>query len=109
MDVNYWTPTNPSNEYPRPDRNEENPPYISTLTYEDGSFLKVKNVTLGYTLPSSFTSKIMMKRCRLYVTVEDPLIFTDYTGLDPENGSSRSGETTTPSTKKVLFGLNVTF
>jgi TonB-linked SusC/RagA family outer membrane protein len=109
LDVNFWTPTNSSNEYPRPDRNEQSPPYISTLTYEDGSFLKFKNLTLGYSLPSPITRKIMMHRCRLYVTIENPYVFTNYTGLDPENGSSRSGETTTPSTKRLLFGLNVTF
>jgi TonB-linked SusC/RagA family outer membrane protein len=109
LNVDYWTPTNPSNKYPRPDRNEQTPPYVGTLTYEDGSFLKLKNLTIGYSLPLSVTKRMMLHRCRLYITTENPLVFTKYTGLDPENGSSRTGETTTPSTKKLLFGLNIAF
>ncbi|MDR1723635.1 MAG: TonB-dependent receptor [Tannerella sp.] len=109
LDVNYWTPTNPSNEYPRPDRNNQNPPYVSALSYEDGSFWKLKSATLSYILPHSITQKIMMNRCRIYITTENPFVFTKYTGLDPENGSARTGEVTTPSTKNVLIGLNITF
>jgi hypothetical protein len=109
LDVDFWTSTNPSNTYPRPDRNTENPPYIGILTYEDGSFLKLKSLTLGYSLPSAIARKMMLHNCRLYVTTENPFIFTKYTGLDPESGSNRTGENSTPSVKTVLVGLNVSF
>lgn len=109
LDVNYWTPSNPSNEYPQPNRNTQTPNYIGTLTYEDGSFIKLRNLTFGYQIPSVIVQKIKASGCRLYINIENPLVLTKFTGLDPENGSSRGGEVTTPSTKRVLFGLNFTF
>lgn len=109
VDVDYWTPDNPSNKYPRADKTSQAPNYIGALSYEDGSFLKLKNLTLGYTLPQSLTQKAMIQRCRLYVTVENPFVITSYTGLDPENGDKRIGEVITPNTKNLLLGLNVSF
>jgi TonB-linked SusC/RagA family outer membrane protein len=109
LDVDYWTPDNPSNKYPRADKTSEFPNYIEALSYQDGSFLKLKNLTLGYTLPKSVTEKIMLQRCRFYITAENLFMLTDYDGLDPENGTNRGGEGTTPSPKNMLFGLNITF
>ena len=50
--VDYWTPENPTNAYPRPSRSQD--PYLSTLKYKDGSFLKIKDVRLAYTFPGKF-------------------------------------------------------
>jgi TonB-linked SusC/RagA family outer membrane protein len=104
LDIDYWTPENPSNKYPRPNNKMESPNYIGAVTYEDASFLKLKSITLGYTLPQSLSKKIMIKRCRFFMTAENPMVYTNYSGLDPEGG-----EKVTPSTRNLLLGLNVTF
>jgi len=52
ISVDYWTPTNPSNTEPRPNAAQENPDYGGIRGYQDGSFIKVRTITLGYTLPS---------------------------------------------------------
>jgi len=107
---NYWTPTNPSNDFPRMD-------YLSTsstmlgssgLTYVDGSFLKVKNITLGYTLPVHTSKRIFIQRLRVYGTVTNPLIVAKSPLIkqyDPEMNGSMSY----PLTKQIVAGLNVTF
>ncbi|OCX52699.1 SusC/RagA family protein [Mucilaginibacter sp. PPCGB 2223] len=106
---NYWTPTNPSNDFPVMN-------YLSTsstmvgfsgLNYVDGSFFKVKNVTLGYTLPATIAKKIALQRLRVYGTITNPLIIAkshflkDY---DPE----MNGGLAYPLTKQLVFGVDVT-
>jgi TonB-linked SusC/RagA family outer membrane protein len=122
IDVDYWTPNNPTNAYPRPNQNQEFPVYSSTLSYFDGSFIKVRNVTLGYTFPSSLTDRIKLQSMRLYLSAQNPLIFSSYVsehkGIDPErartpdgNNQERNAEVgaDTPSTRLFLLGLNVKF
>lgn len=87
---------------------------------EDGSFLRLQNITLGYTLPKSITRKFLCEQLRLYCTLNNVWIWTDYTGYDPEvyspvRGSSTSGLTpgvdysSYPKSFSYTFGLNVTF
>lgn len=122
IDVDYWTPNNPTNAYPRPNQNQEFPVYGSTLSYFDGSFVKVRNVTLGYTIPNALSSKLKIQSLRLYLSAQNSLIFSTYVsehkGIDPEraltpdaNNQERSAEIgfDTPSTRLFLFGLNVKF
>ncbi len=107
---NYWTPDNPSNDFPAANANrslEQNTGYYA-LRYVDGSFLKIKNITLGYTLPKSLINKAGMEKCRFYATITNPFVFAkshlleDY---DPEmNGSLEY-----PLTKQLVFGVNITF
>ena len=107
---NYWTPENPSNDFPAMN-------YLSTsstiagfsgLTYVDGSFFKIKNITLGYTLEPNLLKKVSIQRLRMYATMTNPLIIAkshlikDY---DPE----MNGVLDYPLTKQVVVGLNVTF
>lgn len=109
VDFNYWTPENPSNDFPV--MNYQSPNSLagfSGLTYVDGSFFKIKNITLGYTLPSKTAKRISMQRLRVYATITNPLIIAkshlinDY---DPEmNGSLEY-----PLTRQIVGGLNVTF
>lgn len=104
VNVNYWTPTNPSNECPRPNANQT-PQYTSTIDYYNGSFLRVKDITLGYTLPSAFTKKGFIERCRFYASVQNPFLFTSFPGVDPEGARGREY----PSVRSFMFGANISF
>jgi len=86
----------------------------STFYIEDGSYLRLKNIQIGYTLPSSVTSKIKMERLRIYVGAKNLLTFTKYTGFDPEVGETSLLERgfdrgTYPQSKMFTFGINASF
>ncbi|HXB42947.1 MAG TPA: TonB-dependent receptor, partial [Puia sp.] len=66
--TNYWTPTNPTNGFPRPDASADKFIYASTLGYQDGSFIKVRSINLGYDLPSKFLNRTGISSLRIYVT-----------------------------------------
>lgn len=107
---NYWTPENPSNDFPVMNilASPTTMTGFSGLNYVDGSFFKIKNITLGYTLPENIAKKIAMRKVRFYSTLTNPLVITkshllkDY---DPE----MNGEMDYPLTKQLVFGLNVSF
>ncbi len=79
---NRWTAENPSNEYPRLGAAERN--IFSDAQVEDGSFIRLKNITLGYTLPSAWLQKARIAKLRVYASVNNLKTFTDYRGYDPE-------------------------
>ncbi|WP_245957824.1 TonB-dependent receptor [Niabella yanshanensis] len=107
---NYWTPTNPSNDFPVMNYDYGTNRFLgfTGLNYVDGSFLKIKNITLGYTLPVNISRKASIEKLRFYGTVTNPLIVARSHFLkeyDPEmNGSLEY-----PLTKQVVLGLNITF
>lgn len=128
LDVDYWTPENTGAKYPKPGGiiSGDNAKYASTLAYFDGSFLKLRTISLGY----DFNEKLLQNsntRLRMYVTVQNPLVmfspFHRESGLDPEpnsygdennatGGFQRrllSVSANTPSTKSYVVGLNLTF
>jgi TonB-linked SusC/RagA family outer membrane protein len=120
--VDYWTPNNPTNEFPRPFSTQEFPVYNSTLFYFDGSFVKIRNINIGYTIPASIASKLKMESLRVYSSIQQPKIWSEYrdkyNGVDPEafisNASSNpltvaGGGGTTPATKVFTIGLNARF
>lgn len=82
---------------------------------EDGSFLRINNVTLGYTLPASTVSKWKMSSVRLYLTMNNLAVFTNYSGYDPEVSVRNSPLTpgldysAYPKSRSFIFGLNATF
>jgi TonB-dependent starch-binding outer membrane protein SusC len=96
---------------------------ISSRYIENGSYLRLKSITLGYNLPKSVLTKLRMSRCMIYVTSENLLTFTKYSGFDPEmsmfNTSSSSNTDkntapgvdygTYPQSRDFLVGLNITF
>ncbi len=112
-----WTPENTDTDIPRavwadPNNNRR----VSDRFLEDGSYLRLKNVTLGYNLPSSLLQQLRLSKLRFYVSGQNLLTFTDYSGFDPE--VSTFGETNTapgtdfltfPQSRTILFGLNVAF
>ncbi|HET6993688.1 MAG TPA: hypothetical protein VFI06_01840, partial [Chitinophagaceae bacterium] len=88
----------------------------SSVWIEDGSFLKLKNLSIGYTLPTSLLSKYSISKIRVYVSSQNLFVITKYTGLDPEIGMQGGSATqngvdngTYPSSRFFTFGLNVTF
>ena len=105
----YWTPDNPTNAYPRPnfgggmtDAQKE------SMRYVDGSFIKIKNITVGYTLPKNVLKKMSMTKLRVYATITNPFIWSKsemLDGMDPENNASDSF----PLYKTLVFGINASF
>jgi TonB-linked SusC/RagA family outer membrane protein len=106
---NYWTPDNPSNDFPV--MNYNSPSSIagfSGLTYVDGSFFKIKNISLGYTLPANLSKRASIQKLRVYGTLTNPLIVAKshlIKNYDPE----MNGSLDYPLTRQVVVGLNVTF
>ncbi|HMG89237.1 MAG TPA: TonB-dependent receptor [Chryseolinea sp.] len=106
--VDYWTIDNPTNEYPRPNKNQENITNGTTLRYMDGGYIKLRNVTLGYTLPLSISERLKMTKLRFYVQAQNPIVWSNYKLFDPERaGNVTSGEM--PSNQMWLGGINITF
>ncbi len=114
-----WTPQNAHNDirYPRAVFGDvNNNRRTSTRFLEDGSYLRMRNITLAYNFSSSLLQKMKISRLRVYVQGQNLVTWTKYSGFDPE--ISTFGETTTaggtdfltfPQAKQVSFGLNVTF
>ncbi len=117
--LNRWTPSNPTTDirYPRavfgdPNNNRR----TSTRFLEDGSYLRLKTVTIAYYLPQSILRRLTISSMRFYIQGQNLATFTKYSGFDPE--ISTFGETTTaagtdfltvPQARTVSIGLNVTF
>lgn len=82
--VDYWTPTHPTNMYPRPTTDQERIDYPQAYLYRDGSFVKMRNITLAYTFPKGLISRYHMENLRVYVTAYNPFLWTDFEAGDPE-------------------------
>ena len=85
-----WSDNNPTSNIPTPRQEIEHPNVRTNSDFflEDGSFLRVRNVILGYTLPSSITSRWHVSRLRVYLSAQNPITFTSYDGFDPEVASA---------------------
>ncbi|HEY2581363.1 MAG TPA: TonB-dependent receptor [Mucilaginibacter sp.] len=114
---NAWTPSNHSNTYARITTNDDviGSNVASSAYIQNGSFLKLKNLAVGYTLPTDLTRKISVTKVRVYVSAQNLFTITSYTGLDPEIGvqggnATQNGVDTGvyPSSKFYTIGLNVT-
>jgi len=103
VNVNYWTPQNKSNEYPKPSANWETPPDIGTVYYQDGSFVRLRYMTLGYNIPQNLVQRMKMSRLRVYFTAQNPYLWTKFDGLDPEGARGFN----TPSPKTFMLGINM--
>ncbi|TDX01590.1 SusC/RagA family TonB-linked outer membrane protein [Dinghuibacter silviterrae] len=133
LKVNYWTRTNPTNDFPAPDASLQSIIWGSTLGYTDGSFIKMRSINLGYTFPSRVLGHIGISSLRVYATAENPfIIWAPFVkkgyGPDPE-GNGYGGSVTTanaggttpspsrqvsvnannPSTRQFNVGLNLKF
>ena len=118
---NAWTSTNTNTDQPRVGNNSFRE--ISSRFVEDGSYIRLKNIALGYNLPSEINEKIGIENLRLSVSAQNLLTITDYSGLDPEvNYFGAAGDNNTssntvrgfdfgnyPTVKSVSFSLNIKF
>lgn len=114
--LDYWSVENPNASSPRLARNDTPNINISDRYIEDGSYLRIQNVTLGYALPKDVANKIGMSRMRFYGSIQNLWTFTKYSGYDPEVGVYNqnallmgvdNGRYPTPRT--FTLGLNVEF
>jgi hypothetical protein len=108
-----WTKTNTAGKYARAGYNDDKYRLSDAYVF-DGSFFKIKQIQLGYTLPSSLSRKFFVEKLRVYASLDDWFCFTSYPGLDPEVSASVTGGMGVdygnyPSTRKTVFGLSITF
>lgn len=113
-DVSPWTWDNPSNEYPRMYANSTDNNKSSDRFLEDGTYFRLKNIQLGYTLPAALTRRFYVQRLRAYISGSNLLTLTSYKGYDPDlictSVYSQGIDTGQyPSTRQLNFGLQVTF
>ena len=89
--------------------------FSSSAAVFSGAYFKFKQIQLGYTLPRTLTSKIAINGLRVFCSLDDFFTITKYPGADPETASMNSGASrgfdngTYPTSKKLVFGVNVTF
>ena len=114
---NAWTPTNKSASMPDPKAVANDWKFWgSSAAMFSGAYFKIKQIQLGYTIPTSVTKKLLISKLRVFVSMDDFFTFTKYPGADPETATvstaaERNGfdNGTYPVSKKLTFGLNLTF
>lgn len=129
--TNYWTTTNPTNDFPAPDASTDRLLFGSTLGYYDGSFIKCRSINLGYVLPTKLIKKIGLSNLRIYANATNPFIVyspivRDHLALDPEGngyggsvnnnggnaavaGRAVSVNLNNPSYRQFTIGVNAKF
>ena len=118
-----WTPDNIDTDQPAMSTTDLNQNFrFSDYFVEDGSYLRLKTVQLGYTLPKSLTRKFLVEKFRVYISAQNLLTFTKYTGLDPEIGKANPYDNSIssnlnygvdrglyPQAKIFMGGINIQF
>ena len=113
--LNYWTPENPNTNIPRlAGTDANNNGRLSDRYVENGSYLRLRNVQLGYTLPSALVKKAMLQNVRLFVSGQNLFTITGYSGIDPEVGQSTSLSRGVdygiyPQSRVITGGVSITF
>ena len=135
--TNYWTPSNPTGTFPQPDMNLQTYPFSSTTGYYNASWIKLRNINLGYTLPAKLVNRLGISSLRIFAQCLNPWIIYNPAGkasggtiFDPETQSSGGavggtfsanptgpgggrmatvGYGGSPYTRDFVFGLNVKF
>jgi len=102
--LDYWTPENPTNAYPSPDYSSAaGDPYKTSLNYQNGSFIKIRNISLGYRLPKKVLDNLHITNLKFYAQMSNPaLIYSGVSWIDPDLGSSAFN-------RGVVIGANLTF
>ena len=108
--LDYWTPNNPTNAHPRPDDDVQGSLDGSSQAYRDGSFIRLRQLSLGYTLPNSFLDKTFLSRARIYISGDNLLYWTKSEmrkfNMEPE-WSGDAG--LMPAVRTLVAGINVSF
>lgn len=113
--VNRWTPANPSQTIPRANI-AGGQKILSSFQIEDGSYLRLKNLSIGYNLPLNLIKRFALSSLKVYIAAQNLATFTNYTGFDPEvnfrgnNSISQSLDYGSyPTARTILFGINMKF
>lgn len=108
-----WDVMGASAKYPHPDPVGDQHAGSSSMWLKSGSYFKIKQLQLGYTLPVSFTKKIAVSKLRVFVSLDNFFCFTPYWGMDPEAVSASTGMGIDygdyPTPKTLTFGANISF
>jgi hypothetical protein len=114
--LNRWTTPGQITDVPRATFGEKHNSELSTRFIEDGSYLRIKAITLSYTLPKALLSKAKIADVKIYVTGQNLFTITKYTGYDPEvnayggnNLAQGVDYGTYPQNKTIIAGLNLSF
>lgn len=108
--MNYWKKPGDTNVLPKPVyNNSSNSSAISTRYLEDGSYLRIKDITLAYSLPSKWTKKALMSGVRIYASALNLYTFHNMNYWDPEHGTSGATIISYPMTRSMIVGVDITF
>lgn len=105
-DVEFWTPENQSNSYPRNDRSASVNP-LSANFYRSTDYIRLQDITLSYRVPEKTLNKLKINTLEFYTNIKNLYTHTDWIGLDPEFSSSSSEQTAVPQTCSLLLGLKI--
>lgn len=115
--VDYWTPENPNSHFRKPQKGDADQANYDAYWYNKGDFVRISDITLGYSLPKKLINYAGLERARFYIQVQNPFTITSYPNNDPE-GSVKAGRTWDhkianygdPMTmRNYIFGVNLTF
>jgi len=108
--LDYWTPNNPTNAHPRPDDDVQGSLQGSSQGYRDGSFIRLRELSVGYTFPEPFLKETFLSRARIYLSGENLLYWTKSEmrefNMEPE-WSANAG--IMPAVRTIVAGINVSF
>jgi TonB-linked SusC/RagA family outer membrane protein len=107
FDRSYWTPTNPSNQWSNKGIGTSDPAN-GIAQFQNSSYTKISNITLGYTIPQKLLSRAKITNLRVYANAFNPFIFSDFIGWDPENASGSSFLNQDFRTRTFMLGLSIT-
>lgn len=99
--VNYWTPFNPSNDFPRPSHNSLTP-FQSSKSIQDASYIRLRTIQIGYSVPRKLIRRLSLTRLRCYATATNLLTFSKYLSYSPELSPSAY-----PESRQFVFGINL--
>lgn len=108
--LNYWKQPGDMNVLPKPVyNNPSNSMATSTRYLEDGSYLRIKDITLAYNLPSKWTKKALMSGVRIYASALNLYTFHNMNYWDPEHGTTGATVISYPMTRSMIVGVDITF
>jgi hypothetical protein len=107
--LNRWTPENPNTDVPRLQNGISGQDGMSSRWLFDASYLNIKNINLGYTIPEALTSKFGVSNLRAFVAFDNAFIFTKNEGMDPQRSFTGTADYTYPLFRTYTVGLNANF
>jgi hypothetical protein len=109
FDKNFWSPTNPTNDYPANIDGNVNP--LGMDFYQDASFIRLQDITFSYKLPEALLKKVSISKVEAFINLKNMATWTKWKGLDPEflAISPVNQQRATPQVKSFIFGVKVNF